>query len=160
MEASQPGKRAGPLSETNVWLVFIWESQPGKRAECFGSNAHARKERAKIAFVNMAPRVKSSLIPAALHVLTAVSLVFQLYGIIIMWKVNELRRNQAVFTDILRKRNYFIQKMIFDQRTWHAQNDNFQPGYRDGVFYMRIFPARLPRSRHRQARSRQAGQPA
>ena len=108
MEASQPGKRAGPLSETNVWLVFIWESQPGKRAECFGSNAHARKERAKIAFVNMAPRVKSSLIPAALHVLTAVSLVFQLYGIIIMWKVNELRRNQAVFTDILRKRNYFI----------------------------------------------------
>ena len=50
MEASQPGKRAGPLSETNVWLVFIWESQPGKRAECFGSNAHARKERAKIAF--------------------------------------------------------------------------------------------------------------
>ena len=111
MEASQPGKRAGPLSETNVWLVFIWESQPGKRAECFGSNAHARKERAKIAFVNMAPRVKSSLIPAALHVLTAVSLVFQLYGIIIMWKVNELRRNQAVFTDILRKRNYFIQKM-------------------------------------------------
>ena len=143
MEASQPGKRAGPLSETNVWLVFIWESQPGKRAECFGSNAHARKERAKIAFVNMAPRVKSSLIPAALHVLTAVSLVFQLYGIIIMWKVNELRRNQAVFTDILRKRNY-----------------NFQPGYRDGVFYMRIFPARLPRSRHRQARSRQAGQPA
>ena len=143
MEASQPGKRAGPLSETNVWLVFIWESQPGKRAECFGSNAHARKERAKIAFVNMAPRVKSSLIPAALHVLTAVSLVFQLYGIIIMWKVNELRRNQAVFTDILRKRNYFI-----------------QPGYRDGVFYMRIFPARLPRSRHRQARSRQAGQPA
>ena len=143
MEASQPGKRAGPLSETNVWLVFIWESQPGKRAECFGSNAHERKERAKIAFVNMAPRVKSSLIPAALHVLTAVSLVFQLYGIIIMWKVNELRRNQAVFTDILRKRNY-----------------NFQPGYRDGVFYMRIFPARLPRSRHRQARSRQAGQPA
>ena len=117
MEASQPGKRAGPLSETNVWLVFIWESQPGKRAECFGSNAHARKERAKIAFVNMAPRVKSSLIPAALHVLTAVSLVFQRYGIIIMWKVNELRRNQAVFTDILRKRNYFIQKMIFDQRT-------------------------------------------
>ena len=32
MEASQPGKRAGPLSETNVWFVFIWESQPGKRA--------------------------------------------------------------------------------------------------------------------------------
>ena len=50
MEASQPGKRAGPLSETNVWLVFIWESQPGKRAECFGSNAHARKERAKIRY--------------------------------------------------------------------------------------------------------------
>ena len=28
MEASQPGKRAGPLSETNVWLVFIWKASP------------------------------------------------------------------------------------------------------------------------------------
>ena len=28
MEASQPGKRAGPLSETNVWLVFIGKASP------------------------------------------------------------------------------------------------------------------------------------
>ena len=92
-------------------LCLYGKASPVSGLNVLVSNAHARKERAKIAFVNMAPRVKSSLIPAALHVLTAVSLVFQLYGIIIMWKVNELRRNQAVFTDILRKRNYFIQKM-------------------------------------------------
>ena len=84
MEASQPGKRAGPLSETNVWLVFIWESQPGKRAECFGSNAHARKERAKIAFVKIASWVKRfCCFPLENMLQTAVSKVFQLYGIII-----------------------------------------------------------------------------
>ena len=45
-----------------------------------------------------------------------VSLLLQLHGIILMWKMHELRRNEMCLRALLRRRRYFLQKIKRQRR--------------------------------------------
>ena len=59
---------------------------------------------------------KKLLLMISLQVTTFLSLLFQQYGLIILWKINELNRSYQLVSLLQRKRCYFLQKLKISQQ--------------------------------------------
>ena len=80
-------------------------------------------------------RQKVVLLPlAAISLTTILSLLLQLHGVILLWKIHEVRRNNLIFASIFRKRSYFLRKLKQHKQTLLNRKKRscwFKPGRTD-----------------------------
>ena len=60
---------------------------------------------------NMAHFKHSLVVLVVVNITTLVLLLMQLHGLILIWKIHEAKRNNAILAILLRKRSYFHRKM-------------------------------------------------
>ena len=53
----------------------------------------------------------SLVLLVVVNITTLVLLLMQLHGLILIWKIHEAKRNNAILAILLRKRSYFHRKM-------------------------------------------------